>query len=190
MSHLLLMVVVLRASGITISDDFAMRKLQTQLEHAHELIHFQEEEMKMMRQQIFALHHQNNACMIQLMLEREETNMFIDKMQGQSTLSLIPHSSINRASRTSLVSPPCILIKNLPRKWTQSEIKGYFSEFGLIESVTFSGPKSSKNHGKAFVQFANTKDAHKCVHGKNGCVLLGKVLKVSHFNKPKLLVTV
>ncbi|GJM12593.1 MAG: hypothetical protein DHS20C12_09960 [Pseudohongiella sp.] len=77
-----------------------------------------------------------------------------------------------------------LLVRNLARRTTESEIKALFESFGSVQSCSLVlDPKSGGSKGFAFIEMPKPGEAKAAVKNLNGKDLDGKKLRVKKAEK-------
>jgi polyadenylate-binding protein len=76
-----------------------------------------------------------------------------------------------------------ILIKNVDKDVTQSELFGAFKKFGTIVSAKLESYPDGTSRGFAYIQFEKVEDADKAIEEMNGTELKGQKLSVNRHEK-------
>ncbi len=73
-----------------------------------------------------------------------------------------------------------LYVGNLPFSATEESLKGAFSEFGTVESVTIITDRvTGQSRGFGFVELATKQEADSAIAKMNGAEMDGRTLKVS-----------
>ncbi len=72
-----------------------------------------------------------------------------------------------------------LLVRNLSRETTQSELTALFAEFGMVSACTLVMDKATgKSKGFGFVEMSKNIDAYNAIKGLNAKKIGGSVIRV------------
>lgn len=90
--------------------------------------------------------------------------------------NILDHES---AQKTRVNRKARLVIRNIPYKIKDNQLRAYFEKFGKVLEVCTLKRSDGKLVGVAFVQFENVEEASKAVEKSNGHELMGRTLEVA-----------